>query len=225
MLMNSPADTMNESALSDEQIETFIGNPMKIQDYETALEIMQILTDEIANITAQIEAAKIEAEMVGISENRCAWLKRAAYARSKKQSEYQAVMRRGYGLKGPKTPALEQADVKAAEAAAAREIRLIKEAEAQNIKAAAEIERQKFLAEKEKTMQASIAAKKERAARNVEDSLRYERHFINAAKATLPQYLYAEIVNAAHAAVRAKESSPEMVGATGIEPVTLTMST
>ena len=86
----------------DEQneFEAMLDDPSKISTREKAQEIIEILDQEIAAITAQLDVAQLEAHYTPLSEERAAWARRATYARAVKYAQKNRVVRRDKQIGG-----------------------------------------------------------------------------------------------------------------------------
>ncbi len=105
-------------SLSDDDIDRFISDPSLIGSHEQAMQVIDALDDEIANIHAQINAAQFEADLRPLSPDRLDWLKRASYAGAMKRNERHRVMQRDKEIRGiklwggtPKDPTKKEANL------------------------------------------------------------------------------------------------------------------
>lgn len=96
--MSDPA-----TALTDDDVDRFIADPALITTHEQALEILETLDDEIANIQAQVDAAQIESNAKPLSPDRLAWVQRASYACAMRRNMRHRVMQRDKELRGTKS--------------------------------------------------------------------------------------------------------------------------
>lgn len=91
-----------ETALTDEQFQALIADPAQITSHEIALEILDVLDGEIAEIQAQIDQAAVESITKPLTPERQAWLKRASYAAAMRRNERHRVMQRDKEIRGTK---------------------------------------------------------------------------------------------------------------------------
>ena len=77
--------------ITDEEIHLAASNPSTIPDAARAEEILGYLDEDIANIRIQLDAAKIEADCAGLTDDRREWLRRASNAMALKLSQRRAV--------------------------------------------------------------------------------------------------------------------------------------
>lgn len=95
--MSDPA-----TALTDDDVDRFIADPVLILTHEHALEVMAVLDGEIANIQAQIDAAQIESNAKPLSPDRVRWVQRASYAAAMRRNDRHKIMQRDKELRGTK---------------------------------------------------------------------------------------------------------------------------
>jgi len=169
---------MSERAitLSDNHIDCFIADPALITTHEQALEILDCLDDEIADIQAKVDACQIEHSAKAMPEATSAWLRRASYACAMRRNARHRVMQRDKELRGTKAvggvpnPEKKAANLlkqqRLADEAAAR--RLAKQNEHLRLQ-----NERESLAQKRRTFQ-------------TERDQRFERQFIEAARQFLP---------------------------------------
>jgi len=170
-------------SMTDDTLSELIGDPALIETHEIALEVLDTLDAEIAQIQTQIDAATIEANIRPLSSDRRAWLQRAAYACAMRRNERHRVIQRDKEIRGTK---FNQPKKDPAEGIAKQE-RLRVEAEVKRMTKAAEIERQK-------TMQLEL----EQERRKLNERRTFNHNFQAVAKRLLPPSTYAEIVSAAN---------------------------
>ena len=77
--------------ITDEEIHLAASNPSTIATPERAEEILGYLDEDIASIQIQLDAARIEAGVAGLSFDRREWLRRASNAMALKLSQRRAV--------------------------------------------------------------------------------------------------------------------------------------
>jgi hypothetical protein len=88
---------MNDELMTDDEEAAFnaaVADPSTIETEAYALEIIAGLDDDIETIRRDLDAAKIEADVCGLSEPRRDWVRRAAGALSWKIQQKGAVGRR-----------------------------------------------------------------------------------------------------------------------------------
>jgi len=96
--VSEPATT-----LTDDDVDRFIADTALITAHEQALEILEMLDDEIASIQAQVDAAQIESNAKPLSHDRLAWVQRASYACATRRNMRHRVMQRDKELRGTKS--------------------------------------------------------------------------------------------------------------------------
>lgn len=138
--------------LSENMITAFIADPARIPTHEIALEVLDCLDAEIADIHAQIEAARIESTVKPLSPDRQAWLRRACYAAAMRQNEHRRVMQRDKEIRGTKHAAQMKPRLDP-EAQQMKQGRLLAEQETRR-------DAKRFEVEKQKTLQMQLAAQK-----------------------------------------------------------------
>lgn len=94
---------------TDEQITAMISDPATISSHEQALEVIQCLENEIADIQSQVDCAQIEANARPLGEDRQKWLRRATYAAAMRKHELHRVVQRDKELRGTKGSAKTEA--------------------------------------------------------------------------------------------------------------------
>lgn len=109
--------------LSDEQVTAFINDPATIATHDEAVEVIDCLDAEIANIQSQVDMAVIEANARPLNEDRQSWLRRATYACAMRRNERHRVMQRDKEIRGTKG----SAGNSAADKSAKREANLVKQ--------------------------------------------------------------------------------------------------
>lgn len=90
------------SDLSDDEFEAKIKDPSLIKTHEEALSILEDLDMNAADISAQIDAFRIEmvARVGEMPQERLAWLRRASYALAMRRNEREKIMKRDRELRG-----------------------------------------------------------------------------------------------------------------------------
>jgi hypothetical protein len=174
------------SALDDDTIGRLLDDPALIETHEQAAELIDMLDREIANITAQIEAA--EMNRTASTERGQNWLRRATYARAMRINERIRVRQRDKEIRGTKGPAQTPPSGLGREESALKQQRLMEEASARRAARAADMER-------ERTRQMELARAKEEL--KASRAAAFERRFVDAAKRLLPSETYRAIVDAA----------------------------
>lgn len=171
-------------ALSDDDVTRFIADPALITTHEQALEIIEVLDSEIANIQAQIDAAQIESNAKPLSPERAAWLRRASYAAAIRRNERHRIFQRDKELRGTKNFGGNPPDPTKKEANLLKQQRLTTEAETRKL--ARQNEHQRLQNERE------AIAQKRRELQD-EQAKRFERRFVEAARQHLPAEQFEEI--------------------------------
>jgi len=90
------------TGLTDEQVTAFIADPATIETHEQALEIIETLDAEIANIQVQIDMLAIESNGRALPPERQNWLRRASYAAAMRRNERHKVTQRDREIRGTK---------------------------------------------------------------------------------------------------------------------------
>jgi hypothetical protein len=166
-------------AISDDDIDRFIDDPALIQTHEQAIEVLDALDAEIANIQAQIDAAQIENNARPLSPERQAWVRRASYAAVMRRNERHRVIQRDKELRGTKGPKGNPPDPFKKEANLLKQQRLAGEVEIRRI--AKQAEHLRLQNERE------ALAQRRREFQAAQDQ-QFDRLFVNAAR----QYLSTE---------------------------------
>ena len=145
------SETVERPSLTEEEITALIADPALISAHEIALEVLDCLDSEIANIQAQIDAAQIESNAKPLSADRQAWIRRASYAAAMRRNERHRVMQRDKELRGTKM--LASLPRKDPEAQRIKQERLKMEAETRR-------DAKKLEVEKQRTLQMQLAHQK-----------------------------------------------------------------
>jgi hypothetical protein len=151
-------------SLSEDAITALIADPAAIPSHEVALEVLDVLDDEIANIQAQLDQAAAEAISRPLPPDRQAWYKRASYACAMRRNERHRIMVRDREIRNSK---LFGGSPKDPEAKRLKQARLLEEA--QTRKAAKLLK-----VEQEKTRQMEIAQRR----RETDNKRRFGMSFI-----------------------------------------------
>lgn len=171
-------------SLSEDAITALIADPASIQSHEVALEVLDVLDDEIANIQAQLDQAAAEAISRPLPADRQAWYKRASYAAAMRRNERHRVMQRDKEIRGTKfrggTP-------KDPEVGKLKQARLRDEAQTRKAGMLLKIEQ-------EKTRQMEIAQRRRELDKEL-PQLRSEIERLRARVAELEENLHVEFVN------------------------------
>lgn len=144
--------TVDQVRLSEDAITALIADPALISSHEIALEVLDCLDCEIADIQTQIDAAQIESNAKPLSADRQAWLRRASYAAAMRRNERHRVMQRDKEIRGTKNAAQMKPRVDP-EAQKLKQARLLAEQETRR-------DAKKLELEKQRTLQMQLAALK-----------------------------------------------------------------
>ncbi len=180
--MNDISATELGVQLSDDAIGAFIDDPATIPTHEIALEVLDVLEHEIADIQAQVDAATIEAQAVPLSAEKQDWLRRACYAGAMRRNDRHRVMQRDKELRGTKSSGGKAKDPDKVKANLAKQERLLEETKLRRINK--EIERSKQTA-------AQMRLAQER--RELHALQSYQNRFVESAKRLLPTDTYEAI--------------------------------
>lgn len=171
--------------LTDEDITAFIADPATIQTHEQALQIIEVLDAEIAEIQAQVDAAAIESNARPLSPDRQGWLRRASYAAAMRRGHRHRVMQRDKEIRHVKGAAQQQPK-RSPEERLAKQTRLLAEAEARRTAKLAEAAKIRLALE-------DVAQRR----RELKAMASFERAFIVEAEAMLSADVFAAIKEAA----------------------------
>lgn len=177
---------LGEKMLTEDEVNGMINDPATIETHEQAIEIMDILNQEISSIQSQIDAAQIRSNAKPMDLDEENWLKRASFACSIRKREYHKVCQRDKEIRGTKgkafTPPKHTPEEKIL-----KQQRLLEEAQVKKAKRLLEIETQKRIQ--------SEAAERNRQMK-IQESFYYK--FSQAAHDFLDENTYAEICNRAY---------------------------
>lgn len=175
-------DAAERPSLSEAEITALIADPTLIESHEIALEVLDCLDDEIANIQAQVDAAQIESNAKPLSPDRMRWLQRAAYAGAMRRNERHRVIQRDKELRGTKARNTPKDPDKAA-SNLIKQHRLATEAETRR-------ETKRIRAEELRVQQMALANAKYEMKMKMDSAHRFRE----VAKRLLPAELYDRIV-------------------------------
>lgn len=181
---SSPSCAVAGAILSDADLDRFIADPAMIQTHDQAVEVLDALDDEIADIQAKVDACQIEHSAKQMPPETQAWLRRASYAAAMRRNSRHRVMQRDKELRGTKSFGGNPQDPTKKEANLLKQQRLAGEVEIRRL--AKQSEHIRLQNERE------ALAMKRREFQAQRDQ-QFERQFVEAARRYLPTDQFEEI--------------------------------
>lgn len=178
MTAPSAAPVRETDPLTDDEITALIGDPANIESHEQALEIIETLDTEIANIQVQIDMLAIESNGRALPPERQNWLRRASYAAAMRRNERHRVMQRDKEIRGTKGRAQQEPKLPN-EAKILKQQRLMEEAATRRAAKQADALRSQFALQ-------DVAQRR----RELAEQSSFNHHFVAEAKRRLPDETY-----------------------------------
>lgn len=175
---------MAEATLSDDDLDRLIGDPALIPTHEVALEVIDALDAEIADIQAKVDACQIEHNAKPMPPETKSWLQRASYAAAMRRNSRHRVMQRDKEIRGCKLFGGNPPDPTKKEANIIKQTRLAGEVEMRRL--AKQSEHLRLQNERE-----TLAH--QRRAFQAERDIQFEKRFVDAARRYLSEEQFEEV--------------------------------